>query len=191
MDPVSLIEAAKQMETIKKFIVGDGLKAAVATIMGDIHMEAAMLALEIGNIDSAITHLETAHVAYLTIWKKDGLLKAVKTGFNFAEMWEANQKDAWACCLMALCYAGLGEPQKAMKILTLAEKAIKYFGWQWQDGIFGNAQDAVASLIAIPFLLVNPKNVAFGTLRTLINRDQFTELKSTLERAISNKRLTG
>ena len=61
------------MHAVTEFISGDGLKEAVSTIVGDIHMDAAKFALETtrdflnpkDRINSVITHLEVAALSCL------------------------------------------------------------------------------------------------------------------------------
>jgi hypothetical protein len=144
MDPATLIAVAKDTKAIANFVFGDGLNDTISMIVGDIHLEAAKLALKTATIsknkrdriNSAITHLEAAHIAYSKnlyeynnpdeslygAFKKDFGLRSVNIVFNISNIMLTDQKNVWVCCLIALCYASLDEPEAAMNILSVAER---------------------------------------------------------------------
>jgi len=78
MGAATILTISKQLAAISEFVCGDGLSEAINTIVGDIHLNAAKLSLEFYQvsispdfrINSAITHLEAAHIAYSNIHSK-------------------------------------------------------------------------------------------------------------------------
>jgi hypothetical protein len=94
MDPALLITAAKSAKSILAFTAGDSFREAVCTIVGDIHVDAARLALETAKIavfprerlNSVITHLEAAHAAYARIHNQVGeFLKVLVHGSKWSD----------------------------------------------------------------------------------------------------------
>jgi len=121
MNHTFLLNTLKSAATISKFVTGSGLREAISDIVGDIHLEAAKLALETSKvslkpedrINSAITHLEAAHASYIK-----ALEKFVASKYRMHRdqtMDDLACKNAWVCCLIFLCYLYL-EDRMAAKV---------------------------------------------------------------------------
>jgi hypothetical protein len=161
MDPTTLITAAKELKSIYDFVYGRGLVDAVSELSGDLDMSAAKVALEnIGNakdkksrINSVITHLEGAHSAYLhSLSQYDGMYK-LKVGWNVETILTLLQKNMYTCCLMALCYASIGESKPASDWVERAGKPYLELFSGFDQGISGRLKLQVfnAGLLLNPF----------------------------------------
>jgi hypothetical protein len=188
VDLASLITVAKNMKAISDFIYGKGLNQAVSDIVGDIHINAAKLALETARIavnqkdriNSVITHLEAAHIAYSKNLKQyQG--KYAKLGYDSLSIVETYHKNVLVCCLMALCYASLGESRAARNSVTRAESYLALFD-RLPETIEGHWR-AAGFIISI---FLNPRNY---TRLSVINDDMgarnLAEFKATLERTLA------
>jgi hypothetical protein len=130
MDPVTLIKVASTTTKLFDLVNGKELKDAISTIVGDIHVNAAKFALETtitavnakDRLNSAITHLETAHFAYTKIHSNK--ISVRKAYFDWELVNDACYKDAWACSVMALCYASLNERHAVTHSCNLAREAV-------------------------------------------------------------------
>jgi hypothetical protein len=206
MDPATLIAVAKDTKAIANFVFGDGLKDTISMLVGDIHLEAAKLALETAiisknkrdRINSVITHLEAAHSAYSNSLseynrtdeslsgriKKTLGVRRVKIGYNFSTIWLTQQKNMWVCCMMALCYTSLGEPQAAINIISLAEKDCHL---KYDRGPLSTMVDFVpdsvklsGELIANPIKFFNKQKVDYSINPVRV----LAEFKSILEQTM-------
>jgi hypothetical protein len=131
MTGAELISAAQNSSAVAGFIFGGGLETAVATVMGDIHADAAKLALTMSSnsnspadrVKSAITHLEAALAAYRKVYAR-GDSSMPTAVYRMWESFDAKLKAAWAGALMAMCYAYLRDPVAVAKSIELARQAI-------------------------------------------------------------------
>jgi hypothetical protein len=182
MDAIGLIAVAKHSKSIVGFVCGKGLREAVSMIVGDVHLSAAKLALQTSGIsasprdriNSAITHLEAAHCAFEAVHSRVSGLKDKST--NWQQIRNAVAKDAWICCLMALCYAYLEDSEAVKGSLHLAEAA-------FSNGKLEKEISNAGALIGIPLALIgllNPRNWDFHG-ESLINEPQFREFRAALE----------
>lgn len=139
MDSNLLVHAASSVPSIREFVLGDGLREAVAAVVGDVHMHAAKVALEasklsadpVARVNSAITHLEAAHSAFSQV-HRDWTSFASRT-FKAHSLEKAAIKDRWACCLMALCYVARNDKLMALDSLAKAKKADEVLDFYWND----------------------------------------------------------
>jgi hypothetical protein len=197
MDPASLIEIAKSSKAILRFIDGGGLKNAISVIVGDIHMDSAKLALEtsiIANnkrdrINSVITHLEDAHIAYSSVTKdvyaNAGFMRNVKAVSNFTEVLKLCNKDTYVCCLLAMCYASIGESKAAISSLALAEPYLELDSWSWHAlklTAIGYTGVLSVNFFMRPRGVIDLMPILFG--KPLITKEQFLELRAALEETV-------
>jgi hypothetical protein len=188
MDPASLVKVAEDAKKIFDFVYGNDLKEAVSTIVGDIHVDAAMLALETAKIavnprdriNSVITHLEAAHVAYARNHDVQSFGSFFRQGLDYAQIEKARQRDVWVCCVMALCYASLGERQAVASSLTLAEKA---FGIEGEATLIRGVGYLFQGLVLLPISMCNPRNWDQNVF--LMSKKEFKEFKASLERTMA------
>jgi hypothetical protein len=188
MMPIDLITVVKIAKSSSDLINSAGLKDAISTIVGDIHVDAAKLALNTAReprdrLNSVITHLETAHIAYSKIhgqWEDEKWL-------GWKPVVSACHKDVLVCCVMAICYSSLGERQAVIDFLSRAEtafahkEAILKSDFEIRFPLFPLGFYAVAGLIANVGYL-NPRN--WAKLREPMNRQDFTRFKATLEQTM-------
>lgn len=182
--PPDLVTIAKTVSAISSFVSGAGLKTAISSIIGDTALDAARTALDTAviaadsraAINSAITHLETAHAAYSRIWKSAGISGFVKSRISMKACNDAAQKDVWVCSLIAICYTWLGEPRVSRKFLKLAQEA---FDDNIPDSFF-DYFDLGANIAGVPISLLNPRNL-FPT-KILMKKSKFIEFREALER---------
>jgi hypothetical protein len=153
--------------------------------VGDIHVDAAKLALETANIsvrphdrlNSVITHLEAAHAAYASIHNQTGFIREVKDGFDHGSIWNACNRDIWVCAVMALCYASLGERRAMLKSLALAEKAFE--NREFKSNIPDHAQVLLLPIAVLGVL--NPRN--WNNDNQLISKEQFAKFRTAIQDA--------
>jgi hypothetical protein len=187
MDVMTLINVAKNTQAISAFVSGSGLKEAVSMIVGDVHLEAARFALETSQIainprdriNSAVTHLEAAHVSFTMVHRRADNIAA--KSFDVHTIACAADKDVWVCCLMALCYVALGEECAVKKCLTLADKA---FDNGRLDNYWDDHNIFALFLIGLPLALasnVNPRNISSViSHEELMSRENYQTFKSVL-----------
>ncbi len=185
MDAATLITIAKNTKSIANFVCGDGLREAISTIVGDIHLDAAKLAIKTSRIsenprdriNSAITHLEAAHCAYERDHSNTGFLRE---NTDHMQCKRTKRKDAWVCCLMAMCYAYLNDYRAVRNSLDLAERAIIKLDEE---------PGSLECLAAIPFLMfsnyLNPRNWDYSDGSPMDTSYTFYEFKAALEDSIS------
>jgi hypothetical protein len=193
MDAVTLITVAKSTKTIAAFVSGGGLSDAISMVVGDVHFNAAKLAIKTsevsanpeGRVNSAITHLEASHSAYAAVHRKaDGLLKK---SADWQQIRNSVTKDAWVCCLMALCYAYLEDYQAVESSLSLAEGA-------FADGKKESEISDRAALVGIPLALIsllNIRNWQIMPVEKMLTERQFLLFRSELaqlRRSLCGKR---
>lgn len=187
MDSVTLIMAANNIQEIIAFVSGNGLKEAICTIIGDIHLEAALLALETSlildkpndRINSVITHLEAAHVAFLHIHDKAD--NFVDKYFDYQIIRNAVAKDAWVCCIMALCYASLNEKRAVEKCLLLGDRA-------FENGLNEKKISSIPeSFVAFPIALISLLNLRnWGDLQDkLMTVEMYRDFKFNIRAAVN------
>jgi|GEM_PF-3014803 len=186
MEPTTLIMAANNIQEIIAFVSGTGLKESISTIVGDIHLEAALLALETSlvlnkpsdRINSVITHLEAAHIAFSHIHDKVDNL--VDRNFDYQTIRNAVAKDAWVCCIMALCYASLNEKRALEKCLLLGDRA-------FENGLKEkNIPSTPEIFVAFPIALVGLLNLKNWALQDeLITAEMYQNFKSKIREAIN------
>lgn len=122
-----LFKAATSLQNLLKFVRGDFLVNSIAEITGDIHTEAAKVALSTPSrctddrIRSAITHLEASHVAYKMIHGKSNSFRSQL--LDFYHLNTITDKDAYVCCLCALCYAYFDDKRASIQYLNFAHDA--------------------------------------------------------------------
>lgn len=132
---LSLVNAVQQYSSITEFVDGGGFSEALAAI-GTNEYEAAKYAIQKmsgahdkkAHVWSAITHLESAHIAFRSIHSPTSL---GRTYLKRASMMEAAHLDVYTCCLMVMCYLYFKEEHLALVALNSAEAAWsrhKYFG---------------------------------------------------------------
>lgn len=159
--------AVKSYQSVINFVSGIGLHDALSVIVGDIHLDAAKMALETSEIsknpkdriNSAITHLEAAHIAYSKVHGeldnfldlKSFLKKTVDTQYVL----NAISKDAWVCSLLSICYLYLEEYKAARKALSLGEKA--FLNAQKLDNL-SVAEHLLGMALIAPIVAVNATN---------------------------------
>jgi hypothetical protein len=190
MDPTVLIVTAKSVQSISGFISSQGLREALSSVVGDVHLNAAKLALETATtavrptdrINSVITHLEAAHVAYASVHSQaHNMLR----GLDRQQMSNAVEKDVWVCSLLALCYASLGESQAVKMSLLFADKAFENRQLMMQDesGIrfYIKASVNIASLL-------NTRTWTEGRLQ-LMSKAQYDKFKAELNSSINRQKL--
>jgi predicted SprT family Zn-dependent metalloprotease len=186
MDAATLITVARNSKTIAAFVSGGGLDDAVSMIVGDVHLNAAKLALNasqistdpVGRINSVITHLEAAHCAYEAVhFKADRFLKKAT---DWQQIRNSVAKDAWVCCLMALCYAYLEDYQAVESCLCLAERA-------FTNGKRESNLSEGAALWGIPMVFIGLLNIRNWkqTDQNFFGEKQFMVFRSELNRAIA------
>lgn len=149
MTGAELIAAAKNATALAQFISDGGLEAAIATVVGDIHTDAAKLALSMSStsnspsdrVRSAITHLEAAHVAYRTI-VESAMNSWLGPYPRVMKVAAAANKNAWVCSLMAVCYAHLGDAPAVARSIEMAREARKCLDAEFLgEGKYSKARD--------------------------------------------------
>jgi hypothetical protein len=109
LDFLVLKSAVSNYSQLIKFVDGKSL-IQIFSAIGDTHYQAAQNALykrenakdKKAPVNSAISHLEAAHVAYREIYSGDRYFRAIS--------WRlAGYKDVWTLSLMATCYMYLHE----------------------------------------------------------------------------------
>jgi hypothetical protein len=187
MEPLSLITFARSAKTISDFAFGPGIKDAVSAIVGDVHVNAAKLALETAGhavdrnarVNSVITHLEAAHTAYANIYNQAGF---IKENTDWQACRNARFKDVWVCCVMALCYAAQGEHWAVMNSLTLAERAFENKDPDCPEGVFAAAGAAGKALIELPIVFLSLLNLRnWNEQDELMTKEQFAQFRTALQ----------
>lgn len=137
----TLVDISKKASKISEFVLGNGLKDSIASVTGDIHLDAAKLALESSKfsvapedrIKSVITHLEASHIAYSRIHKNvNNFIARNHHPFKF---YVAVAKDAWICCLMAICYKYLADEPMVIYSISLAKKAFENHPGNYDESV--------------------------------------------------------
>jgi hypothetical protein len=129
-----VLETLETIDTINKisdFVFGDGLEVTMSTIIGDNEMDAAKSVLaniahardKGAEMHSVLTHLQSSHIAYFHTWEQKGWSGLVNGGTSYGEWLISLYKDLYVCSIMAICYASIGEYERAMDSLSLADKA--------------------------------------------------------------------
>ena len=139
MGAAELVAATKTTTALVKFIKGQGLMNAMSSIVGDIHIDAAKFALTQSTIsrrpqhgiESAINHLQTAHIAYKKVHDKYWTFKG--RNVDWAPLHQAMANDIWVCCLMALCYTFNRDYAPARTSLSLAEEVYSRIDYLYED----------------------------------------------------------
>jgi hypothetical protein len=191
MTGAELVGAMKTVRSLSQFMGGGGLAEAVATIVGDVHMDAAKLALSMSStsnspedrIKSAISHFEVAQVAYDRVQAKSETL--LGSAFNILDIILAGYKSVWVNCLMAMCYYHLGDKQAALRVIGMAEsaldRAVANDNRLMDSNLLGQA---VGGFVASFTVLFRPSSWKTGRqgkhLRDKINRAQILEIKGML-----------
>lgn len=186
MTPDTLIAFAKCTQNIADFVSSPDLNEVISTIIGDVHVDAARLALDTAKItsnprerlNSVITHLEAAHSAYARIYINATF---IQLSYNHVELDCIVSRDAWVCCVMALCYARLGEFQAAGNSLRLAKAAFKYDSANQTEDWELKALPALPLSILAIFKLVDPK---FWKNKELISEEKVAEFAATLQKVM-------
>jgi hypothetical protein len=122
----TLISALKTINTLKSFVMGGGIE----DLFGDIELAASKDALNKAKIAKdpraqvwlAVSHLESAHRAYLGVYKDKAAWWNPQSVSN--RYIEAAYKDRWTMCLMAVCYKFLGESALIDKAIGQAKNEI-------------------------------------------------------------------
>jgi hypothetical protein len=132
------LEASNSLSKTVQFIEGGPLVACM-TFVGDNSANAAKYALErastasdrIAAVRSAITHLESAHVAYYEIYEE---WVSADAPFTFkglvrspGDEWAAARKDIVVLVLLALCDRYVGE--RANMLRSLEDLKVAYRAW--------------------------------------------------------------
>jgi len=176
---------------VRGFVCGNGLREAVCTIIGDVHLDAAKVALEASRnstmprdrINSVITHLEAAHVSYARIHGNRGY---VERNAGWLAIVSSASKDVWICCLMALCYAWLGDPKMVDHSITLANRAFINKNRLYNQK-FSNAADFLASLALTTMSLFDITALKAFDKSKLIAEDDFKQFRDCLNKTINQQ----
>lgn len=113
MDP-TLVTAAKSAQSIQSFVSSQVMLNTMSLLIGDVSMEAAKGAIAQSlissspqdRINSAITHLETAHEAYTKVHSKGSwITRQVRMRLDWGGVLLALDYDLFVCSLIALCHA--------------------------------------------------------------------------------------
>jgi hypothetical protein len=118
---LELLTLIQNTQDLISFVEGDGLIEALEAI-GDVALTAAQAELRNASyaykpedrIKAAVVHLGTAQIAFH---------KAYGSSISQQPKWEHAPKDAYACCLLAVCYQYLGEPLLRDQYLEKARRA--------------------------------------------------------------------
>lgn len=119
-------------DKIVKFVFGDGLPNTIRTIAGDDAIDSAIHALSTesnfprARIDSAINHLERAHISYEKIYNSINNLNDYHLRWHSADA--AILKDLLVCALMTMCYMANEDYPAARKIIECGKEVIQKKG---------------------------------------------------------------
>ena len=195
-----VINAAKSTQQILNFVSGNSLKQAICKVTGDIHIDAAKLALESSRvainqkdrINSAITHLETAHISFQKVHYRASNFFA--GALDYQSIFNAVYKDVWVCSILSLCYASLNEKCLVEKYLDLGTRAWRDYDHCWNPYNYSldyNVVDSVISRFGITLAVVplsmcglfNPNN--YNPPGPIISREDYEKFKLILIRTVS------
>lgn len=199
-DSLTLISAAKNTQTVLNFVSGNSLKQSISMVIGNVHIDAAKLALESSQIatnqrdrvNSAITHLEAAHVSFSKVHKKANNYLA--SSFDFVAIDNAANNDVWICSIMSLCYASLNEKYLVKKYIDLGTKALenneRAKGVVYNDGSKSDLQAGLETMvIGVPLIALrlaaalNPNTYILAS-KPLISDEDFQKFKSIISSTI-------
>ena len=124
-------------------------------------------------INSVITHLEAAHIAYARVHGNLGYIQK-RAGWMAIE--NSVSKDVWVCCLMALCYAWLGDPKMAAHSLNLANRAFI----NQKTAISLYASNAAERLASAALLTMSVFNIMSYNPKELIAEEDFKQFRRSL-----------
>jgi hypothetical protein len=126
-----LLDAADNGSSLANFMTGDGFSSSISAILSDISKDAANFAINMvksskyprDRINSAINHLEVAHIYNKNAYSKYKILMSLNIHNDIVEFDLAIERDIFICWSMALAYAYLEDDIAARKSLDLAEEA--------------------------------------------------------------------
>ena len=156
MHPMLLVHAASNINNVINFIEGVSFRDALSAI-GDNEVEAALLAMQNAKkahdvkreVESAVNHLQSAHIAYCSVWQQIRGSDFSKWTRGASQDW-ATLKDAYVSCLMALCYIYLGEFHLAQDCAAFAKEAKRVYNWDTELSTGENTLWFVGSLLREP-----------------------------------------
>ena len=194
MDALLLVETAKKMNSIVKFVYGPGLKDMISQTVGDIHFDAAHIALETASIsrnpndriNSAITHLEAAHAAYRKILSSlNNDIGFLTSPFRWKQEIEAKRMNVAACSLLAMCYAGQGDKEAALDALKRGDDTFKLPELSKISSVmltlFGQLIAIAGAMDPTLWIWMRKDMPKIG-----MSEEQYNEFKSTLQRTLHN-----
>lgn len=135
----AILTAVEAYTSLVDFITRGKLEMILSSI-GDVELLAARDALakedssnkKKAPVRSAVTHLESAHVAYRSLYEDRS------TAFRHASFVLAIHKDCYTMSMMAECYLYLKENRRAIEAADDAYRARKYYEeykeWATKDG---------------------------------------------------------
>jgi hypothetical protein len=182
MDFVILKNAVQNYMTVVGFVDNGELDTILSSI-GDVHFEAAKEALaKMGTarnkkapVQSAITHLEAAHIAYRKLHDGEG------ADFRAASYALGVNMDMYTLCLMATCYMYLQELELAKECVAKARDVFK--GFQ----AFRNARGSITGGGGHPYG-ERLNDWQRGVLTTIFNPSQWFKLPRLLEVRMTDQR---
>ena len=131
MDFSLLITAAKSVADLRDFVGGSGIQDILSAI-GDTELSAARRALSErassgaayrSQVWLAVGHLQSAHEAFRASHNRPLAASILRSATRLGSWMITVRKDLWVCCLLALCYAYLGEKESARRALADAKFA--------------------------------------------------------------------
>jgi len=137
-----VISAASNINTLIDFILGGALAQSL-TAIGEVQFRSAALALRNAKISQnpkrevelAVGHLQTAHIAYRKIWDRNTL----RRNLQYNDVQRAFHFDQASNVWMAMCYCYLREKTLMRQAIQRAKDCVVYHD-RWQDeGLWGIA----------------------------------------------------
>lgn len=141
--PVDLFTVVKTSKAVEAFVTGGSLSAALAQ-SANSDVRAASLAIRnihlardpSRELALAVGHLQAAHVKLRQAWTS---LDYVGKHFRSKAYCNSNRLDQWVCCVLAICYIYLREPQLVEQSVQRALEAergdAKHAGWADLPGL--------------------------------------------------------
>lgn len=156
----TLIDVMQNLSKVASFVNGDGLAESIREIEGSDSVSAANFALSTSSksrrdrINSAITHLEKAHVSYYKIYSKgyeypNGRKDVIYAEANRFKCQVAAIRDVKVCCLLSICYIYLNDKSAVNQMLRYAQIALRtgsWYSYQLDDEWLRPLGTALASL---------------------------------------------
>jgi hypothetical protein len=181
MDPATLIKASKSYGQLKQFVETGELARTLGTI-GDVATKAALASLRNADfaadprreIASTITHLQSAHAAYESIWQGDGYS-------SYSDYLNAVANDRRVLLLMVLAYQYVGERPLALRTLALLDSFEKRFLKRYVTTIVRHPVHTGKRSMSAYLSPIRSGRALIGGIKGELSDDQLAELRAGIE----------